>query len=181
MGPLVLPLVAAVAAVPDVVLPATDCPALFGSPEERAARAAEREADLVSIERSPHRITIVTHAHWRQPKPIELLGVEIEATYWLENGEGIAIFAVGPEAEVDCPVARYVAQVDRALGQGTIIAILDGIVLLEIEEDLRYMAVRDAAPEVWTVTWQSEFALEGSTATETPTQAGSPPASFRRR
>jgi hypothetical protein len=133
------------------------CPDLFGDPETRAENRRERRALLELVDVSPHAITIVHSGHWRAPEPIEFAGIELVTSKRRRR----AIVELGEElAAFGCPLGQYALRVDDTIGgSARVVSILDELVLVEHEGELRYLDLPGATTPYFSMVWASDFSM----------------------
>lgn len=152
---------------------ASDCEALLGDAQARTGNAQRREATLEEVDRGPHAIDIVHSGDWVEPRPIDFRELEDLQTVVVDECAPLAFADLTIERlRLDCPAGPYRLEVDDSLGPTTrIVAILDQIVLVEHNDELRYLATEDAAEPVWRMIWHPPWKFYGSFGTSGPAPA----------
>ncbi len=136
------------------------CPLVFGDDGARAANELERKSVLNFVLEGGSTVVIDHSGDWTTPTPVSIRNVELVDTSTDAHG-GVARVAFDADAEdVDCESGLYPLEVDDSMGDdGRILAIFDGVVLLELDGVLRYLAAPDARVPRWRVTWSSRYSM----------------------
>lgn len=139
----------------------SDCPALFQEADERRENAEERRAVLEYVQGSPEAIVVVHSADWDDAQRISIDGLTLAATELRPEG-WVAIFELGEALErTGCALGRYVLHVDDGIAKDThVLAILDDVVLVEHEGELRFITTRGSTPRI-SLVWSSPWAIRG--------------------
>ncbi|MGF1508681.1 MAG: hypothetical protein ACFB9M_04165 [Myxococcota bacterium] len=138
-----------------------ECDALFGDPDVERANETRRRRRLRFTQAGPAYIDIVHIGGWSQPQEIAIRGLTLVDTGFDEDGAPEALVEVEEELGF-CEAGTYAIQVDDAIGaRGRVLAIYDDVVLLEHDQDLRYVRAQSyVGRPVFKLSWQSSFAIE---------------------
>jgi hypothetical protein len=136
------------------------CPALCGDDAAHAANRERRRTVLRFVDASQYAISVVHSEEWSEPELISFAGLRLLQTD-TEHRPRQALIEVGGELEeFGCAEGRYVMKRDDTIGPDTsILAILDGIVLVEHLGSLRYVHVDDVAVPTFSMGWRSPWPM----------------------
>lgn len=159
------------------VKPASLCPLLFGGQTSLERNRAQRQELLLQLAAGEHMVNLTHAGTWRPPTRIRYQGLELMATASADPAETRALIEVRQlSAGLACEPGLYELKVDHSLGgQAHVLAILDNVVLLEHEGQLRFWKIaRTESPE-FRMIWRSTWTLAGNEpAGAAGVQAGNP-------
>jgi hypothetical protein len=169
---------------PEVRSPAA-CPLLFGDPAARERNRRQRAHRLDAVEPGEHAINLIYSGSWRKPTPIRFKGLKLVSTAGAGLQQPSALVEVGElPAAVDCRPGIYELHTDDSLGGSSrVLAILEDVLLLEVDGQLRYLApqrfdataTKPAFRMIWRSTWTlAGVAGGGGTASATPSARPKP-------
>ncbi|MFH1811608.1 MAG: hypothetical protein ABIJ09_22905 [Pseudomonadota bacterium] len=141
------------------VLPAAHCSAVFGEEHDRGVNRTYRRQVIEGIEVGEYCIDLLHSTDWYQPAPILYRSLSLLETRVDGACPAVALVQLDSDVvDVDCPSGVYALHVDDDLGASArILAILDGVLLIESDDELRYMKTTDVERPVWRLTWQSPW------------------------
>lgn len=114
------------------------CPEVFGDSDIWEQHARDREQQLESIIEEAYTIAITHAAEWDNPTPALYRDIVLEETLVSEDRALAIVRMSDPLNVIDCPAGRYVVEVDHSLGErAAVLAVLDRLVLLDIEGELQ--------------------------------------------
>lgn len=143
-----------------MLAPLLACPLVFGDPSVIEANEADREAVLNFVLDLGSTVVIDHSGGWSAPKPVAFRGIDLIDTATIAGAEVAHVFFDAEAEEVPCESGAYELQVDDAMGEDArIVSIVDGILLLEVDGELRYLAQKDASIPRWRVTWSSRYSM----------------------
>ncbi len=181
------PAVAAADAEPgsEVRSPAA-CPSLFGDPSARERNRRQRAGQLVAIEPGEHAINLIHSGSWRKPTPIRFKGLKLVSTAGAGRQRPSALVEVDElPATVRCAPGLYELHSDDSLGGSSrVLAILEDVLLLEVDGQLRYLAPQrfdaSATKPAFRMIWRSTWTLAGVAASSGTASATASAASHAR-
>ena len=120
-----------------------------------------RKKLLMSVREGKYCIEVLHSADWEAPEEIEYIGLELIQTLVDEESEPQALVLVSDEIdELQCDTGTYVVEVDDSIGEeACILAILRDFVLIEENDELRFLKTEDAVNPVWRMIWKSSWKL----------------------
>ena len=147
--------------------------------DNATARRANRERRLSLLESASRGTTdfwVVHHADWTMPQPLSLPHLTLVKTVIQPDCTPAAIVSLDVWGDKsDCLSGQYRLQVDDSVGpESRVLAIFDGVVLLEWRGELRYLTSSETAPE-WHMVWHAPWTVFE------PRLSGSSSAPFSRR
>ncbi|MBI3178600.1 MAG: hypothetical protein HYZ27_03005 [Deltaproteobacteria bacterium] len=159
----------------DAVLDASLCPAAFGDEDGRLLKRERRLRLLEHVLPGAFAVTLTHRGHWVEPVPARFSDVQLIATHTADVEESVALVTLDAEGS-DCLHGTYALHVDDAVGaDGAVLAILDGILLFEMNEELMYLRVPGGDEPMWRMAWHPTFTIERPrAATPAPTHRVSP-------
>ncbi len=133
---------------------------LFGTDDDRATNASTREYQLRMVRPGTHYIDIVQTGSWGEPTEVSFMGFELLDTSVDSDGEPYATVTIDDALGV-CEPGEYELVVDDDLGpHARVLAVFDGIVLLELHGDLRYLRADFVRKRpVFKMSWQSSYSM----------------------
>lgn len=146
-----------VAVLPPPAAGSEACPALFGDESVHEQNRTRRRALLRFIDPSPYAISVAHSAEWDEPEAVSFLGVRLVKTD-ISSPKRRAIVEVS--GSTSCRPGRYVIERDDAIGQKTsVLAILDGLVLVEHLGSLLYFHSEHVALRPFSMVWSSPWPM----------------------
>jgi len=145
----------------DPAEPSSACSQLFGDEEEREQNMKHRKKLLMSVREGEYCIEVLHSTDWETPEEIEYIGLELVETVIDEESEPHALVYVSEEIdELGCDPGNYVVEVDDSIGEeARVLAILQDLVLIEENEDLKFLKTEEAGNPVWRMIWKSSWKL----------------------
>ncbi len=137
-----------------VVRKARDCPQLFGTERLERRNERRRERVLLWAEREASGRVDITHSgNWLPPRRLEP-----SALHLVSVSDETAVVRVGRAHADLCEPGLYRIEVDDALGKGNrVLAIVGGVVLVEVGRTLAYMTPPGVKRPPWRMVWASTF------------------------
>ncbi|MBN2496340.1 MAG: hypothetical protein JXR96_17230 [Deltaproteobacteria bacterium] len=165
-----------------------DCPALLGDEQSRQENRAFRTSLLSAVSISDHAIGIVHRGDWDTPRRIRFQGLRLVETR-SRGEEALGVVELSEEGCVPgCARGAYALRADDALGpQGRVLAVLDGVVLLEHDGELRYLLAAGSPEPVWRMIWRSSWTMlkvpgqQAGISSPPPAQRASPSSASKHR
>lgn len=160
-------------AAPPEGAPAQSCPRLFGTASQRAANAKARTKRLHAVRTRDFSIDLLYSGDWTEPQAVSFANVSV-----LRAQDGAALVEITADLAMraGCKERRYTLRADDTLGlELNIIAIVDGIVLLEKGGQLHYTKTRDRDPPVFALTWRATWRMPHSRSTSVAATPAVPP------
>jgi hypothetical protein len=137
---------------------AADCPPLFGTAAERSANTRHRAQLLKAVVPGEYVIDIVHQGDWTKPQPLRLRNVKLAAAKQAATAT-VSVAADLAEA-ARCAPGEYVVRTDDKIGRkNVVLAVLDGVLLLERDGALVFLTPPGAPEPVFRLTWQSSIGL----------------------
>ena len=145
----------------DLLVQAAACPQLFGDNQAHAENEDRRERYLDSILEATHTINLVHSSGWSQPDRIRFKGLKLVETQHSEEAGRVAAVRVKESVgSIDCDPGLYWLGVDDSLGKHhSVLAILDGVVLLTNGEDLLFLLAAQYDAPVFRMIWRSTWKM----------------------
>jgi hypothetical protein len=145
----------------DQAEPSSTCSQLFGDEEEREQNMEHRKKLLMSVRVGDYCIEVLHSADWEAPEEIEYIGLELIETIIDEESEPQALVQVSDEIdELECDPGTYIVEVDDSIGEeARILAILQDFVLIEENDELKFLKTEEAGSPVWRMIWKSSWKL----------------------
>jgi hypothetical protein len=137
------------------------CEALFGDADEREANRRRRAELLERVTTESFAWGIVHRGDWAEPEELRFDALTLVEASGGDDCVPVAVVALGPEERSGgCEAGRYAIETDDSLGSDArVLAIVDGVVLLEREGRLVFLR-SEAAPEpVWRMIWHPTWKL----------------------
>ncbi len=169
---------------PEVRSPAA-CPLLFGDPTARERNRRQRASRLDAIEPGEHAFNLIYSGSWRKPTPIRFKGLKLVSTAGAGLQRPSALVEVDAlPAAMGCAPGRYALHTDDSVGGGArVLAILEDVLLLEVDDQLRYLAVERFAAEpiepafrmIWKSSWTLAGVAAGGSSSTTPASSRARP------
>jgi hypothetical protein len=159
--------------LPDLPRPAEECPALFGGNGVRAENA-KRRGQLYWVDQEAGGVTIAHRSDdWDEPVRFEIRGIQLSSA---RGGSAVVELSPAGAAALGCRPGRYGVGVDQNLTRtARVLAVLDGVVLVERGRRLAYLLAAGARPPRWLVAWSAPGLIQvdgenglGSDANESP-------------
>lgn len=146
------------------LLPAQDCPDIFGDEARQSKNKSHREEVLEDVVDGEYCIDITYNSDWLENPQKLSFGDLCLLDTWIETGfPPFALIEFSPQTHsIDCPPGRYVLTADDAVGEeAQVLAILDGLLLLEYQGKLRYLKTEDSSdPECWRLIWYPDWTIK---------------------
>jgi len=154
-------LTSSLAPAADGALPAEACPEVFGTTQVHESNEADRQRKLDELDQAAHTIDLVHTGAWEEPERIRYRGLELVGTRLNEDEEPVALVRVDPEeGELECRPGLYRLEVDDSIGaDAAVLAVLDDVLLVEADGDLRFLKTEQAEQPVFRMIWRSEWKL----------------------
>jgi hypothetical protein len=135
------------------LLAAQECPALFGDGKARA-RNAQRRAQLYWVEQEAGGVTVAHRSDdWEEPVPFQMRGVELRSA---RSGEASVELSAAAASALGCRAGRYRLRADDGLTRSVrVLALLDGVVLVEHQRRLAYLRAPGAREPRWLLAWSA--------------------------
>jgi hypothetical protein len=145
----------------DQAEPSSACRQLFGDAKEHEDNRKHRKKLLMSVREGEYCIEVLHSADWEVPEEIEYAGLELIKTLADEESDPQALVYVSDEIdELQCDPGVYIVGVDDSIGEeARILAILRDFVLIEENDELRFLKTEDAGNPVWRMIWKSSWKL----------------------
>lgn len=138
---------------------AAECPQIFGREREHEANQRRRVQTLHGFEPRPFAVDVVYSPPWHDPVPTQLRGVELVETDTDTCGPMAVLSLDAGVFGSDCG-GRFAVRVDDNIGEALhVLAIADGLVLLEADGELRYLTTNTDAHTVFRMYWRAPFRL----------------------
>jgi len=130
------------------------CPRLFGDAATRAESRARRHGRLVWVLDDGEDVFVVHSTDWVPPVPIRFAGLTL-----LDAGPTSARIRVDEAlSSPGCPAGTYVLEPDASVGpRARVLAVLDGLLLLEVKEQLRVLVAEGRPARGWRLVWRSDW------------------------
>ncbi len=137
----------------EAMLSAAACPSLFGGGAARAANA-KRRGQLYWIDQESGGVTVAHRSdEWDEPVPFEIRGVQLQSA---REGRAVVELSAAGAAALGCRAGRYRLGVDDGLTRSVrVLAILDGVVLVEHGRRLAYVLASGARAPRWFLAWSA--------------------------
>jgi hypothetical protein len=154
--------------------PPAACQWFFGNGRSHELNRERRLHLLEAVERSDTDFWVLQRGDWTLPEPATVEYLTVVKTYSPSSAAPMAAVRLDVPGHVSsCKAGWYLIQADDNLGPDTrVLAILDGVVLIEWLGQLRYLSTPDAAPPEWRMAWEAPFTVAHP---ETSSSAGSRP------
>jgi len=135
------------------LLSAQECSALFGSGAVRAGNA-QRRGLLYWVDQESGGVTVAHRSdEWDEPVPIRVRGLRLDAA---RAGLAVVTLAAEGASALGCRQGRYRVGVDDNLTRAVrVLAVLDGVVLLEHRRRLVYLLAPGARDPRWLMAWSA--------------------------
>lgn len=141
----------------------SQCSVLFGNQQARERNRSLRHNNLVSIRRYKHATVIVHHTNWKEPKYLKYSGISLaDIKHDKYDDKPVAYIEVTDQLDqFDCDPGLYTIRVDDCIGgKAKVLAILDDMILLEMENNLRYLTNNpNIGKPLWQMVWASRWKI----------------------
>ncbi len=149
--------------------------ALFVENAHSTERATRTRETLSYVDPFETYILVGHSGQWSTPEEVRFRGLDVLNTRTSTTTSSHFDIALNAELgqSAKCPEGRYRLSTDSSFGpRGQIIKVLDGVVLLEYEGQLRYLRTQNLKKQpVWAMVWVSPWSLSA------PSQTRSSPSS----
>lgn len=142
------------------------CPALFGDGTVRRENRDHRRRDLHWVHQEPDGITVAHSSDdWRAPVELAIKGlalVETAAEVKAGRKGRHAVLEVSPRiaSVVGCPAGRYRLTLDDGITPASrVLAVLHGLLLLEHDGRLAFLAAPGVSRPRWLMAWRVRASL----------------------
>jgi hypothetical protein len=141
--------------------PSSTCSQLFGNEEEHKQNMQHRKKLLVSVREGEYCIEVLHSADWEAPEEIDYIGLELIETLVDEESEPQALVQIFDEIDdLECDPGIYIVEVDDSIGEeAQVLAILHDFVLIEGNDELKFLKTEGAGSPVWRMIWKSSWKL----------------------
>jgi len=141
--------------------PSSACSQLFGEEDEHKQNMKHRKKLLISVQEGEYCIEVLHSADWDTPKEVAYVGLELVETIVDEKSGPQALIQVSGEIdELECDPGTYIVEVDDSIGDDTrVLAILEDFVLLEENDELKFLKTEGTSSPVWRMIWKSSWKL----------------------
>jgi hypothetical protein len=140
---------------------ASACSELFGDSVDHEENREQRESLLARVSVGRYCITVIHSTDWKVARRIHFAELELEDTEVPEEGEPVAFFELleAPEG-TGCDTTTYALQVDDSIGaDARILAILEDVVLIELDERLAFILPEGSESPAWRMVWKSPWVM----------------------
>lgn len=140
-------------------LPASACPRLFGSPAAHEENEDFRQKRLDSVCEADYTINLTHCSDWEQPERISFKGLELVETRPGKRPGQVAVVRVDEIAQdVNCDPGLYRLAVDDSIGMhGSVLAVLNDVVLVARGTELHYFQIADSQAPVFRMIWRAPW------------------------
>ena len=142
------------------VRPADSCPALFGTEAVEVANRERRARLLPTVAIDGDEVLLVHSTDWEESRPLTLAGLKLLETV----REGYGATAVGlvrvaaTATPSGCSPGVYAVAAGDLLGDFVrVLAVLEGLVLVEYAEGLYFVREPETETPIWFMVWRSPW------------------------
>lgn len=133
-----------------------ECVAIQGDEYDHEEHEEARQRRIDAVLQAGDHVSIVYYEDPNEPAMMRLRGVElVDASI----EEGVAKIRLEDEAGLPCSSGIYELSMDDSLGRDlAVVAVLDDAVLLQHDDELRYISVGNGRLD-WNLIWRSRFSV----------------------
>ncbi len=141
------------------------CQAVFGDEADHVENHRMRVQRIESVIQMGDHADILYFEDADEPSIMSIKGMTLVSS---SIDDGVAEVRIESEAGLPCDDGVYSVETDQSIGRDAhVVAVLDDVVLVDYDGDLRYLSV-DGAKVDWNLIWRSRFSIAPPRGKSTP-------------